>query len=57
MENVVADLQGKGVKFEEYDNMPETVREGAIHTMGGKFKTAWFRDPSGNILAIDNGEM
>jgi catechol 2,3-dioxygenase-like lactoylglutathione lyase family enzyme len=55
IEAVVSDLEGKGVKFEQYDNMPGTVREGNIHVMG-KFKMAWFRDPTGNILAVDNGE-
>jgi catechol 2,3-dioxygenase-like lactoylglutathione lyase family enzyme len=53
----VEELKGKGVQFEQYDNLPDTVREGDIHIMGGKFKGAWFRDPSGNILALDNGEM
>lgn len=55
IDGTVTELEGKGVPFEQYDNMPGTVREGNIHVMG-KFKMAWFRDPAGNILAIDNGE-
>ncbi len=54
IEATVEELQGKDVKFEEYDNLPETKREGAIHTMG-KLKMAWFKDPDGNILVLDNG--
>jgi catechol 2,3-dioxygenase-like lactoylglutathione lyase family enzyme len=48
----VADLQAKGVSFEEYDNIPGVTRDGAIHrteTIAG----AWFKDPDGNILAIN----
>lgn len=56
IESVVEDLKGKGVQFEQYDNMPGT-REGDIHILDGTFKSAWFKDPSGNILALDNGEM
>lgn len=50
IEAVVADLQGKGLTFKEYD-MPGTVRNGAIHNMG-PMKAAWFTDPDGNILAL-----
>ncbi|HSX36731.1 MAG TPA: VOC family protein [Patescibacteria group bacterium] len=48
----VAELQGKGVKFEEYD-MPDVKRDGAVHTWGD-FNSAWFKDPAGNILAVDD---
>jgi hypothetical protein len=40
------------VSFEHYD-MPEMTREGDIH-VSGDFKTAWFKDPDGNILNITN---
>ncbi|HSX47522.1 MAG TPA: VOC family protein [Patescibacteria group bacterium] len=52
-ESIVSGLQGKGVKFEEYDDLPGVNREGAIHTMGD-LKAAWFKDPDGNILNIVN---
>lgn len=54
VEGTVARLQSQGVRFEDYD-IPEmglrTVN--GIATMGG-YKGAWFKDPSGNILAIEN---
>jgi len=43
-------LKDKGVKFEHYD-MPKMKREGDIYSMGD-FRTAWFKDPDGNILNI-----
>ena len=53
VEAAVAELKGKGIVFEHYDNLPETTREGDIHVMGGQ-KGAWFKDPDGNILSIAN---
>jgi predicted enzyme related to lactoylglutathione lyase len=50
----VAELKARGVQFEHYD-MPETKREGDIHTGGGA-RAAWFRDSEGNILAIIQDE-
>jgi catechol 2,3-dioxygenase-like lactoylglutathione lyase family enzyme len=49
----VADLRSKGVTFEEYD-MPGLKTEGGIAELGG-VKSAWFKDPEGNILAL--GEL
>lgn len=51
IKSVVADLKQKGVKFEHYD-MPDVKHDGEIHIFG-PFKAAWFTDPDGNILAID----
>ena len=51
VEKTVGDLKSKGVKFEHYDNLPETKRQGDIHT-GGDKKLAWFKDPDGNIHAL-----
>jgi catechol 2,3-dioxygenase-like lactoylglutathione lyase family enzyme len=48
VEREVAELKAKGVPFEQYD-MPG-MKDG-IATAGGA-KTAWFKDPEGNILAI-----
>jgi catechol 2,3-dioxygenase-like lactoylglutathione lyase family enzyme len=50
VEAEVADLKARGVVFEEYD-MPGMKTVNGIATAGGA-KTAWFKDPDGNILAI-----
>ena len=55
VETAVNELSAKGVTFEHYDDLPETTRDGDVHTMGGTAKGAWFKDPDGNILAI--GDM
>jgi catechol 2,3-dioxygenase-like lactoylglutathione lyase family enzyme len=49
---VVKALQASGVTFEHYD-MPGGKLEGDVHRFG-KFKGAWFKDPDGNILHINN---
>lgn len=51
---VVEALKAKGVTFEHYDNLPDTTLEGDIHVMGPA-KSAWFKDPDGNILNIVSG--
>ncbi|MDB5169500.1 MAG: putative lactoylglutathione lyase [Candidatus Saccharibacteria bacterium] len=50
------ELKGKGVTFEHYEGMPQTTIEGDVHVMGDT-KSAWFKDPDGNILNIVSGEM
>jgi catechol 2,3-dioxygenase-like lactoylglutathione lyase family enzyme len=50
LDGVVRDLKAKGVRFEHYD-LPGMKREGDIHT-GGDMRTAWFKDPDGNILNV-----
>ncbi len=49
-EGTVTSLKERGVKFEEFD-MPGAKRQGDIYTLAN-FKAAWFKDPSGNIIAI-----
>lgn len=49
---VVEDLKAKGVSFEKYD-MPGVTLEGEVHVMG-ELKSAWFKDPDGNILNLVN---
>ncbi len=49
----VAELKGKGVTFEHYD-MEGLTRDGDIHA-GQGMKTAWFKDPDGNILSLIEG--
>jgi catechol 2,3-dioxygenase-like lactoylglutathione lyase family enzyme len=53
LEAVIKALKSAGVAFEHYD-MPGARREGDIHIFGD-FKAAWFKDPDGNILHINNG--
>jgi hypothetical protein len=43
----------KGVAFEHYD-FPGVTREGDVHVMG-PMKSAWFKDPDGNIIALMGG--
>jgi hypothetical protein len=43
-------LKAKGVVFEEYD-MPGLKTQNGVATGGGA-KTAWFKDPDGNIMAL-----
>jgi catechol 2,3-dioxygenase-like lactoylglutathione lyase family enzyme len=50
VDDVVRSLKDKGVKFEHYD-LPGLKREGDIHVADG-FRTAWFKDPDGNILNV-----
>lgn len=51
--NEIDELSGKGVVFEQYD-MPEMglkTDEKGVATMG-EIKSAWFKDPDGNILSL-----
>ncbi len=50
VEAEVAELRKRGVRFEEYDT-PGVKTENGFATGGGA-KTAWFKDPDGNILAV-----
>jgi len=50
---VVRSLRNAGVAFEHYD-MPGVRRDGDVHIVED-FKTAWFTDPDGNILNVNNG--
>lgn len=47
---VVKELDGK-VEFEHYD-YPGAEHDGPVHILGG-MKSAWFKDPDGNILGIN----
>src|SRR4051812_44261349 len=46
----VADLEARGVVFEEYDVPGMRTVDGIVSAGGAK--TAWFKDTEGNILAI-----
>lgn len=46
-------LAAKGVPFENYD-IPNAPKDGDVYLFG-EIKTAWFKDPDGNIHALVNG--
>ncbi len=52
LEAIVAALRAKGVAFEHYD-LPGLTEKGDVHAFG-EFKSAWFKDPDGNIIALMN---
>ena len=53
LDSVADQLISRGVKFEVYDDMPGVEwDERGVATMGPS-KAAWFKDPEGNILSIN----
>lgn len=48
LETEVADLQRRGVTFEEYET-PKTIDGIATLPIG---KAAWFKDPDGNLIGL-----
>ncbi len=52
-DSIIAALKRAGVAFERYD-FPGGERTGEVHIFGD-FRAAWFKDPDGNILHINNG--
>ncbi|SRR6266550_6332959 len=53
-EKEVRELKEKGIMFEHYDDLPGLQRQGDLYVAEG-FKTAWFKDPDGNILSVMEG--
>jgi catechol 2,3-dioxygenase-like lactoylglutathione lyase family enzyme len=53
LEQEVAALKQKGIAFEQYD-LPglRTNKDGILADEEMKMKTAWFKDPAGNILSL-----
>jgi catechol 2,3-dioxygenase-like lactoylglutathione lyase family enzyme len=52
VESAVEYLRSKGVKLEDYENLPGGARTiDGVANLGG-FKIAWFKDPEGNILCV-----
>jgi catechol 2,3-dioxygenase-like lactoylglutathione lyase family enzyme len=49
--DAMKEMRGKGITFEEYD-FPGFKTVNGVFDAGG-IKTAWFKDPDGNILCID----
>jgi len=54
IESEVRELKNKGVFFEKYD-LPGLEPRGDLY-VGEGMKTAWFKDPDGNILSLIEGE-
>lgn len=52
LEAEMAELRSKGVTFEEYD-FPGLKTENGVATLGN-YKSAWFKDPDGNIIALNH---
>jgi catechol 2,3-dioxygenase-like lactoylglutathione lyase family enzyme len=52
VEATVEELSAKGVTFERYGE-PLNTDEKGIARLGGQ-AVAWFRDPDGNILAVED---
>jgi catechol 2,3-dioxygenase-like lactoylglutathione lyase family enzyme len=46
----VRDLEGRGVRFEDYD-LPDLKTVGHVCVLGDE-KAAWFKDPDGNVLCV-----
>jgi catechol 2,3-dioxygenase-like lactoylglutathione lyase family enzyme len=53
VDKTVQELKSRGVRFEHYDDMPDVKRKGDVH-IAGDLRVAWFKDPDGNILSIQN---
>ena len=53
LEQEVRALKDKGILFEHYD-LPGLEQQGDFYVAEG-FKTAWFKDPDGNILSLAEG--
>jgi catechol 2,3-dioxygenase-like lactoylglutathione lyase family enzyme len=51
VETAVAELRAKGVTFEQYPWMPEGSN--GIMTFPEGARVAWFKDPDGNLLSLD----
>ncbi|HKU92415.1 MAG TPA: VOC family protein [Sphingomicrobium sp.] len=53
-EKEAGELREKGIFFEKYE-LPGLEPQGDLYVGEGGFKTAWFKDPDGNILSITEG--
>jgi len=51
LERVVDELTANDVTFEQYDDAPIKTDDKGIAVMG-EGKSAWFKDPDGNLLAV-----
>lgn len=53
LQSIIDGLKTKGVTFEHYQDLPGVSLEGDIHVWG-EVRSAWFKDPDGNILNLVN---
>lgn len=51
IEAEVSELKEKGIFFEKYD-LEGLTPKGDFYEGEGGFRTAWFKDPDGNILSL-----
>jgi catechol 2,3-dioxygenase-like lactoylglutathione lyase family enzyme len=51
LEQLVDELSANGVAFERYDDDQISTSDKGIAVFGDS-KTAWFKDPDGNVLAL-----
>jgi catechol 2,3-dioxygenase-like lactoylglutathione lyase family enzyme len=51
VEQAVAELKQKGIKFESYD-LPDMKTDADQIFRGPGIEAAWFTDPAGNIIAL-----
>jgi catechol 2,3-dioxygenase-like lactoylglutathione lyase family enzyme len=54
LEATVQELKARGVTFEHYDDLRGVTPDGDIYDLGA-FKTAWFKDPTGNTFEVNTG--
>ncbi|MBC8171415.1 MAG: VOC family protein [Anaerolineae bacterium] len=52
IEQAVAELTGRGVRFEHYDGDVQTDEKGIFTAASMSIKQAWFKDPAGNIISV-----
>ncbi len=52
IEALVADLKGRGVAFEEYDNPAFRTVDGIASIARGGGMGAWFKDTEGNLIGL-----
>ena len=52
LDDVMSDLRNRGISFEEYD-IPDLKTNGGVYSDETDFKVAWFKDPDGNIIGIE----
>lgn len=53
LEEIVRELDQKGVEFQHYD-LPGMSLKGHVHS-AGELRVAWFTDPEGNIHSLVTG--
>ena len=57
VEREVAELTDRGVAFEKYDLPGLKTDERGIADLGGATQAAWFKDPDGNILNVEQSPL